>query len=59
VTWLGPLPEALQVPTHYSVAVGAGAAHPDIARALIAAIGNAEGQRAIRDAGLEPVPLAR
>lgn len=52
---LGPLPPALQVPTNYSAALGAGAANPEAARALLAAIRSAAGQRTIRDAGLEPV----
>jgi molybdate transport system substrate-binding protein len=56
VKWLGPLPAALQVPTNYSAAIGAGSANPDLARALLQAIGSADGQRLIRDAGLEPVP---
>jgi len=54
VKWLGPLPSTLQVPTNYSAAIGAGSAHPEVGRALIEAIRSAEGQRVIRDAGLEP-----
>jgi molybdate transport system substrate-binding protein len=53
--WLGPLPEAVQVPTSYAVAIGAGSANPELARALLAAITSAEGRRVIADAGLEPV----
>ena len=56
VKWLGPLPATLQVPTNYSAAISAGSAHPDIARALLEAIRSADGQRLIRDSGLEPVP---
>jgi molybdate transport system substrate-binding protein len=56
VHWLGPIPASLQVPTNYSAALGAGAAHPDLARALLQTIRNADGQRAIKDAGLEPAP---
>jgi molybdate transport system substrate-binding protein len=52
----GPLPATLQVPTNYSAAVGAGSAHPDLARALLEAISSADGQRLISAAGLEPVP---
>jgi molybdate transport system substrate-binding protein len=55
VTWPGPLPASTQVPTTYSAAVGADSAHPDIARALLEAIRSEDGQRAIKDAGLEPV----
>jgi molybdate transport system substrate-binding protein len=53
--WLGPLPAAVQVPTSYSAAVGAGSANPELARALLAAITSEEGRRVITDAGLEPV----
>ena len=55
VTWLGPVPAALQVPTNYSAAIGAGSVHPEIARALLDSIRGADGRRAIGDAGLEPV----
>ena len=53
--WLGPMPAGLQFPTSYSAAIGAGSANPELARALIAAIRNAEGRRIISNAGLEPV----
>jgi molybdate transport system substrate-binding protein len=53
--WLGPLPATLQVPTNYSAAIGTGSAQPELARMLLDAIGSAEGQRLIRDSGLEPV----
>jgi molybdate transport system substrate-binding protein len=55
VKWLGPLPAALQVPTSYSAAIGAGSANPELARALLAAIASPEGRRGIADAGLEPI----
>lgn len=55
VKGLGPIPASLQAPTSYSAAIGAKSTHPDIARALIDAVGSADGQRIIRDAGLEPV----
>ena len=54
VKWLGPLPAALQVPTDYSAAIGAGSAHPELARALLDDIRSETGRRIIRDAGLEP-----
>lgn len=53
--WLGPLPIAVQVPTSYSAAIGAGSASPVLAQALLAAITSPEGRRIITDAGLEPV----
>jgi molybdate transport system substrate-binding protein len=53
--WLGPLPSAVQVPTSYSAAIGAGSANPELAQALLAAITSPEGHRVITDAGLEPV----
>jgi len=56
VKWLGPIPASVQVPTNYSAAIGAHSAHPEIARALLTAITSPEGQRVIRDAGLEPMP---
>jgi molybdate transport system substrate-binding protein len=55
VKWIGPLPSGLQVPTNYSAAIGAGSAHPDLARALLDAITSPDGSRVIGDAGLEPV----
>src|SRR5262245_61791295 len=55
VKWLGPLPATLQFPTSYSAAIGAGAAYPDLARALLSAITSPEGHRIITNAGLEPV----
>lgn len=56
VKWLGALPAALQVPTNYSAAIGAGSAHPELARALLDEIQTADSQRLIREAGLEPGP---
>ena len=53
--WLGPLPSAVQVPTSYSAAIGAGSENPELARALLGAITSPEGSRVITDAGLEPV----
>lgn len=55
VKWLGPLPASLQVPTNYSAAIGAGSAHPDVARTLLDAITSPDGSRVIAKAGLEPV----
>jgi len=55
VKWLGPLPAALQFPTNYSAAIGAGSANPELARALLAAITSTEGRRVITNAGLEPI----
>src|ERR1700704_5214956 len=59
VKWLGPLPAMLQVPTNYLTALGAGSAQPEVARMLLDAIGRADGQRLIRDSGLEPVSTRR
>ena len=56
VKWLGPLPAALQMPTNYSAAIGAGSAHPELARALLDEIKTVDSQRLIREAGLEPGP---
>jgi molybdate transport system substrate-binding protein len=56
VRWLGPLPASMQVPTSYSAAVGARSAHPELARALLDKVQAPDGQRIIREAGLEPVP---
>jgi molybdate transport system substrate-binding protein len=56
VRWLGPLPASMQIPTSYSAAVGARSAHPELARALLYKVQAPEGQRIIREAGLEPVP---
>lgn len=57
VKWLGPLPTALQVPTNYSAAIGAGSTHLEQSRALLEAMRVGQAQRLIRDAGLEPVPV--
>jgi molybdate transport system substrate-binding protein len=55
VRWLGPVPTGLQVPTSYSAALGANSAHPELARSLLDEIRTANGQRIIRERGLEPV----
>jgi molybdate transport system substrate-binding protein len=56
VKWLGPLPDGLQVPTHYSAAVGASSENPELARGLLDMITSPEGQRLIAASGLEPAP---
>jgi molybdate transport system substrate-binding protein len=52
---VGPLPAAVQNPSTYAGAIGAGAPNPDAARALLAAMRSAEVAHVYRDAGLEPI----
>lgn len=51
---VGPLPTELQLTTHLSAVVGAGAATPDAAKALIAFFASPEAAAAMRARGLEP-----
>jgi molybdate transport system substrate-binding protein len=50
------LPDDLQPQVAYGVAVVRGAEHPDQAQAFVDALLGPEGQRALRDAGLDPPP---
>lgn len=52
---VGELPKDLQNPSVYTGAIGAGAANPEPAKALLAAMKNAESQKIMREAGLDPV----
>jgi len=52
---VGPLPPAVQNPSTYAAAVGAKSANPEVARALLQAMTNAESRRVITAAGLEPL----
>jgi molybdate transport system substrate-binding protein len=51
---VGPLPTELQLTTHLSAVVGASAAAPDAAKALIGFFASPEAATAMRDRGLEP-----
>ncbi len=51
---VGPLPAELQLTTHLSAVLGAGATAPDAARALIAFFASPEAAAAMRARGLEP-----
>jgi molybdate transport system substrate-binding protein len=51
---VGPLPAALQLTTHLSAVVGAGATAPDAAKALIVFFASSEAAAAMRARGLEP-----
>jgi molybdate transport system substrate-binding protein len=55
VTIAGPFPGALQSPTVYVAAIPVAAQNLKEARAFFAAMTNAEGAKAIRDSGLEPL----
>jgi molybdate transport system substrate-binding protein len=55
----GPLPEAIQSPTVYVVAIPAASEHKDEARAFIAAISNQSAWPAITAAGLTPIKKNR
>jgi molybdate transport system substrate-binding protein len=52
---VGPLPAAVQNPSTYAGAIGAGAPNPQAARALLAAMHSAENAHIMREAGLEPI----
>ncbi len=52
---VGPLPAAVQNPSSYDGAVGANSANPDIARALLKAMQNADARHIMVEAGLDPV----
>jgi molybdate transport system substrate-binding protein len=52
---VGPLPPAVQNPSTYAAAIGAKSANPEVARALLQAMSNAESRRVITAAGLEPL----
>ena len=51
---VGPLPAELQLVTHLSAVVGAGATAPDAAKALIGFFASPEAAAAMRARGLEP-----
>jgi molybdate transport system substrate-binding protein len=52
---VGELPKELQNPSVYSGAIGAASANPEAARALLAAMQNADAQKIMRNAGLDPI----
>ena len=52
---VGPLPAAVQNPSSYDGAVGANSANPDIARALLKAMQDADARHIMVEAGLDPV----
>ena len=55
VKLVGPLPAALQDPSSFAGAIGAGSANPQAARALLQEISSARAAQIIRQAGLEPL----
>jgi molybdate transport system substrate-binding protein len=50
----GPLPNAIQNPTDYVAAIPVGAANPGAARTFLQELRSPAGQRAVKEAGLEP-----
>jgi molybdate transport system substrate-binding protein len=52
---VGALPAAVQNPSSYAGAVGVNSANPDIARALLKAMQDAEARHIMVEAGLDPV----
>ncbi|MCC7485233.1 MAG: substrate-binding domain-containing protein [Burkholderiales bacterium] len=54
VTYVGPLPETLQMTTVYAAAVAAGARNPDAASEFIARLTGPGARAMLRDAGFEP-----
>ena len=51
----GPLPDAIQNPTDYVAAIPVGAANADAARAFLQELRSPAAQRAMKEAGLEPI----
>ena len=56
---VGPLPDAIQLPTVYAAAVPAVSANRDAARAFVDAMTAPDGQAVFRAAGLQPLASAR
>jgi len=54
ITLLGPLPAAIQITTTFTAGVGANAAQPEAARALIAFMASSEAADAKRRQGMDP-----
>ena len=52
---VGPLPAAVQNPSSYAGAIGVNSANPDVARALLKAMHDAEARHIMVEAGLDPV----
>lgn len=55
IHYLGPLPADLQNYTIYSAAIHAGAANPDAAKGLLAALRSSSAQAVVRASGMEPI----
>ena len=55
IHYLGPLPANLQNYTIYSAAIHAGAANPDAAKGLLAALRSSSAQAVVRASGMEPI----
>ena len=51
----GTLPEGIQLPTNYSVAIPVGAPNADAARAFLQELKTPQAQAAFKEAGLEPI----
>jgi molybdate transport system substrate-binding protein len=51
----GPLPAAVQNPSSYAGAVGVNSTNPDVARALLKAMQDAEARHIMVEAGLDPI----
>jgi len=51
----GVLPDSIQLPTNYSVAIPVGAPNADAARAFLKELKTAPAQAAFKEAGLEPI----
>ena len=51
----GTLPEAIQLPTNYAVAIPVGAPNADAARAFLKELKTPHAQAAFKESGLEPI----
>jgi molybdate transport system substrate-binding protein len=51
----GVLPDSIQLPTNYSVAIPAGAPNAEAARAFLQELKSTQAQAAFKEAGLEPI----
>lgn len=52
---VGPLPAAIQAPSSYAAALGAGSSNPEAAGALLKAMTGPEASRIMTNAGLQPI----
>jgi molybdate transport system substrate-binding protein len=57
ITVIGPLPEAVQITTTFSAALGVQATHPDAARAFLAFLTSPDASEDKRRNGMQPASI--